>query len=245
MPFAGASLLFAAVAAFGNPAFHASVSVSASPELTGVVTDIAHVPIPDVEITMVKPGGNFQATTTQDGRFTLKGLPSGNISVKFRRLGYEVRTIEIAMNAASQTVLDVVLKPIPEELEAMLINSEERDALREFYEHKKQRSSYGKFYTAEDIRKRGVTYPSDLFRNLPGVRLTASPFSGSMVRIRGCQPMLWMDGQRVPNSEVDEVASPSDIAGLEFYPSMAGTPPQYLDRSTRACGAIIVWTKNR
>jgi hypothetical protein len=57
--------------------------------------------------------------------------------------------------------------------------------------------------------------------------------------------MLWVDGARIPNSEVDEVIAPADIAGIEFYMSMAGTPAQYLDRSTRACGTILVWTRNR
>jgi hypothetical protein len=244
MRFHGSALFFALVVPIGSSSLTARTA--AAPDLVGVVTDISSVPIPDVEVTLVKPtGASRDATTNKDGRFTLSSVPSGNIAVRFRRLGYEARTVEIAITGATSTTLNVVLKPVPEELEAMLINAEEQEALREFYDHKKMRSSYGKFFTAEDIRKRGAAVTSDLFRGLPGVRLSASEFSGNRVRIRGCQPMLWMDGQRVPNSEVDEVASPNDIAGLEFYTSMAGTPPQYLDRSTRACGTIVVWTKNR
>ena len=57
--------------------------------------------------------------------------------------------------------------------------------------------------------------------------------------------MLWVDGQRVPGAELDEVVPPDDIAGIEFYTSMAGVPAQYLERQNRACGTLLVWTKKR
>ena len=71
-----------------------------------------------------------------------------------------------------------------------------------------------------------------------------SPQWGSVVRIRGCRPLLWIDGQRVPGAELDEVLNVRDIAALEVYNSFAGIPPQFIDRETN-CGAIVVWTKVR
>jgi hypothetical protein len=50
---------------------------------------------------------------------------------------------------------------------------------------------------------------------------------------------------RAPGAELDDVARPSDVAGMEIYPSNAGLPPEYQDRNNRMCGAIIVWTKNQ
>lgn len=215
-------------------------------ELVGTVTDISSTPISDVEVVVLRPSGVRRAVlTAKDGHFKMQGLPEGAVLLRFRRLGYEVREMEVKVTGEKLAPIEVVLKPIPEELDSMTIRAEEHDALREFYEHKAMRGSYAKFYTAEDIRKRGASFASDMFRNVPGVTLTASSFTGSTVRIRGCMPMLWIDGQRVPNSELDDIVSPNDIAGLEFYTSMAGTPAQFMDRSTRACGSIIVWTKNR
>src|SRR5215203_173400 len=243
-----APLILSAIVAVGNGTVRSAAHAERAPfkDLTGVVTDIANEPIPNVEVSIVKPSGNSREVTTgKDGRFSIKGVPEGNVSVRFRRLGYEVRVIEVRMESADKTSLDVVLKPVPEELEAMLIKEDEQNALREFYEHKKQRSSYGKFFTADEIRRRGAINTSDMLRNLPGVRLSLSSGNGNTVKVRGCSPMLWIDGQRVPNSEVDDIVSPGDIAGLEFYQSMAGIPAPYMDRSTRACGAILVWTKNR
>ncbi|MEO7367433.1 MAG: carboxypeptidase regulatory-like domain-containing protein [Gemmatimonadaceae bacterium] len=215
-------------------------------QVVGKVTDISSIPIPEVEVSVVRPAGMGRSVlTAKDGRFIISGLPEGAVLLRFRRLGYEVREVEVRVGDEKLTSTDVVLKPIPEELDSITIRSEERAALREFYEHKSTRGSYAKFFTAEDIRKRGASYASDMFRSVPGVTLAASAFPGSTVRIRGCMPMLWIDGQRIPNSELDDVISPGDIAGLEFYTSLAGTPAQYMDRTTRACGSILVWTKNR
>ncbi|MEP6872496.1 MAG: carboxypeptidase regulatory-like domain-containing protein [Anaerolineaceae bacterium] len=224
----------------------AADSTGVDHELAGIVTDVSSTPLPEVEVLIVKPAGaGRKVITAKDGHFAIAGVPEGQILVRFRRLGYEARDVEVNVTKDKRTSLNVMLKPVPAELDSMLIRSEEQNALREFYDHKSTRGSFAKFYTAEDIRKRGAAYPTDMFRNVPGITLTASSYTGSTVRIRGCQPMLFIDGQRVANSEVDDVVSASDIAGLEFYTSMAGTPAQYMDRTTRACGSILVWTKNR
>lgn len=238
-------ILLALVASFsGLPSARASRALDR--EVAGTVRDVASEPIPEVEVSVLRPAGIARPVLTgKDGHFRMRGLPEGSVLLRFRRLGYEVRELEVRVAGDRLTPVEVVLKPIPEELDSMTVRAEEHDALREFYEHKAMRGSYAKFYTAEDIRKRGASFASDMFRNVPGVTLAASSFTGSTVRIRGCMPMLWIDGQRVPNSELDDIVSPNDIAGLEFYTSMAGTPAQYMDRSTRACGSIIVWMKNR
>jgi hypothetical protein len=215
-------------------------------EIVGVVVDVSSVPIPEAEVSIVNPPGLDKNThTSKEGRFTIRDLPSGQVSIHVRRLGYEARTVDINFQSELSTPIEIMLKPVPEELEAMLVTDDEKESLREYYEHKATRSSYAKFFDGKDIKKRGVSNASDLFRSVPGVSILSASTGGNSVRIRGCQPMLWVDGERIPRSEIDEVISPGDIAGLEFYISMAGTPAQYMDRSTHACGSILVWTKTR
>jgi hypothetical protein len=57
--------------------------------------------------------------------------------------------------------------------------------------------------------------------------------------------MVWIDGQRVPGAELDEVIQPVDIAAIEFYASNAGVPAQYTERENRLCGTIIVWSRTQ
>jgi len=49
----------------------------------------------------------------------------------------------------------------------------------------------------------------------------------------------------VPGAELDEVIHPTDIAAIEFYPSSAGVPAQYLERQNRLCGLVLVWTRTQ
>ena len=52
-----------------------------------------------------------------------------------------------------------------------------------------------------------------------------------------------VDGVRADNAEIDELISPSEIAGMEIYPSFAGVPAEYMDKENRACGVVLVWTR--
>ena len=77
--------------------------------------------------------------------------------------------------------------------------------LREFHDRKQNRSSFGKFLEQSDIRKLGPTHSSDLFRRIPGIVIATAPAGGNSIRIRGCQPMVVLDGQRVPGAELDGI----------------------------------------
>ena len=236
----------AALFAAGLSAQEARPIASTDPVVSGIVKDAVGAPIPEVEVGVVA-GERLQqfVITGPDGKFLLSGVKAGVVPIRFRRLGYAMQYMEVdARNAASST-LEIVLKTAPGELEDVMIAANDQARLREFYEHKAQRSSYAKFYEQDEIRRRGVMYASELFRSMPGMSMRNAPGGGNTIRIRGCQPMIWVDGQRIPNAELDEVASPGDIAGIEFYTSMAGTPAQYMDRTTRACGTVLVWTRNR
>jgi outer membrane receptor for ferrienterochelin and colicin len=124
------------------------------------------------------------------------------------------------------------------------ISGNDPGKLREFFEHRDQRASFGRFFMQHEIRKIGVTSPSDLFRSVPGIVISTAS-GGNTIRIRGCQPMVWVDGQRVPGAELDEVIHASEIAAIEFYPSNAGIPAPYVERENRLCGSVLVWTRSQ
>ncbi|MDQ6871966.1 MAG: Plug and carboxypeptidase regulatory-like domain-containing protein [Gemmatimonadota bacterium] len=221
------------------------IAVVAAPMVAGVIRDVGGVPIPDAEVGIVR-GERLQqfAITAADGKFLLTGVASGMVPLRIRRLGYAIQLLDVDTRIPSSATLEIVLKSVASELEDVTIAANEQFKLREFYEHKQQRGSFGRFLEQNEIRRMGPTNPSDLFRTVPGV-VIASASGGNTVRIRGCQPMVWVDGQRVPGAELDEVVHPSEIAAIEFYPSNAGIPAQYLERSNRLCGSVIVWTRTQ
>jgi hypothetical protein len=215
------------------------------PAVSGIVRDGSGHPVPEVEVGIVK-GERLQqfVFTSADGKFLLTGIVLGVVPLRVRRIGYAMQFFDVDSRVPSSRALDIVLKEVPAELEEVMIAGVEQGKLREYYERKQQRAPFGKFLEQKEIRRMGPIHPSDLFRTVPGISIRAAS-GGNSLRIRGCQPMVWIDGQRVPGAELDEVIQPSEIAAIEFYPSSAGIPAQYLERTNRLCGLILVWTRTQ
>jgi hypothetical protein len=219
-------------------------SSSRSYEVVGKVTDTSGQPVSDAELAIVKPAGlSLGSRTSKDGRFTIRDIPASHFSIQVRRLGYEARTIEVDLPTSVEKELEIMLKPVPEELNEILIREFERSNLKEFYDRKAS-NKFAKFFEQKDIEKSRILYLSELLRTVAGAKL-ASDGVGNRILLRNCKPMIWVDGMRTPGAELDEVARPSDVAAVEVYPSSAGLPPSYQERGNRMCGAIFVWMRSR
>jgi len=214
----------------------------ADPTVSGIIKDLSGAPMSDVEVGIVN-GERLQqfVVTAADGKFLFSGVASGVIPLRVRRLGYAIQYLDVDTRTPAAKAVEIVLKPVANELDEVTIAGNDT-RLRGFYQRREQRKAFGRFLEAHEIRRRGPTNPSDLFRGIPGV-VISSASGGNAMRVRGCQPMVWLDGQRVPGAELDEVIQPSEIAAIEFYPSSAGIPAQYLERGNRLCGLVLVWTR--
>ncbi len=225
-----------------------AVSAQTAPfRVTGIVKDSAGAPVPEAEVTVMKRGTLRRPVATDaQGRFELRDVPAGHLTIRVRRLGYQPRTVDVVVGAtAPTTFLEIIVTPAPAQLEEVRVDPNPAGRLREFYDHRQQRGSFARFLELADIRRLAPTTASELFRTVPGITIRAATTGGNSIRIRGCQPTVWVDGQRIPGAELDDVVQPSDIGGIEFYPSSAGIPPQYLDPSNRLCGLILVWTRTQ
>lgn len=210
--------------------------------VSGIIRDVAGIPVSDVEVGVIR-GERLQqfVTTAADGKFLLSGVGTGVVPLRIRRLGYGIQFLDVDARTPSATTIEIVLKAVANELDEVMVAAS-GTRLHEFYERRELRGTFGRFLEQAEIRRLGATNPSDLFRTVPGVVIRAAS-GGNTIRIRGCQPMVWLDGQRVPGAELDEVIHPSEIAAIEFYPSSAGIPAQYLERQNRLCGSVLVWTR--
>lgn len=213
--------------------------------LSGVVTDAAREPLADVEVRLISPMPERVATTDTRGRFDLGEFSPGDVTLRVRRVGFEQRVLNIQVGATDQgsTAIEVALLPVIQELEEVYVGAAAEGRMGEFYRRREQRGPFARFLDAGEIRRLGPVNTSDLFRSVPGILIQSRGGGGNTIRVRNCQPMVRIDGQRVPGAELDEVVQPEDIAGIEFYPSSAGVPAQYAERGNRLCGLILVWTK--
>jgi TonB-dependent receptor-like protein len=119
---------------------------------------------------------------------------------------------------------------------------------------KRRRNGMGLYLTAEGIARRTPISTSELFRNLPGVRVDMR--SGSLekwIAMRGargaCSPSLYVDGAHMPTlpegltaNDIDIWVDPDEIAGIEVYVDFV--PPQF-QPPLSSCGSIVIWTKRR
>lgn len=212
--------------------------------LSGVVTDGGHVPIASAELVLARKGeSNRLLRTGKDGRFSFDGVSAGPISLTARRLGYRARTLQLEDAAIAATPLAFVLQTVAADVASVVVEGTD-SRLDTFYAHKRQ-SSFGKFIEQAEIEQKGPVYLSEMFRTIPGASVKVSGRAGNVVRLRGCQPLIWLDGVQIPNAELDDVTNPMDVGGIEVYTSWATLPGEYMDRQANGCGAIVVWTKSR
>jgi hypothetical protein len=210
----------------------------------GIVVDKGRAPVPSAELELKRQGEQSRVLRSgNDGRFSFPDVHAGPVALSGRRMGYTAKTISIDVPQAGVAAsVEVELEEIPSDISSVIVESSKQH-LEQFYQRKAS-NNFGKFFERKDIQKRNPIYLSEMVSTVAGASI-ASTGAGNRILLRGCQPMVWVDGMRAPGAELDDVARPGDIAGMEVYPSNAGLPAEYQDRNNRLCGAIMVWTQNQ
>jgi hypothetical protein len=213
--------------------------------IEGVVLDDEHEPVPSAEVGLTLQGmKQMLVRSDKVGHFAFDGVPAIPGKLMVRRLGYRVKTITLdTYKLAAGEPMQIALESVASDLDTVTVEAM-RGRMEEFYNHKNN-SSFGYFIDQPEIKKRAPRFVSELFRTIPGARIQVSRRIGNTITLRGCQPRIWVDGVRTQDTEVDEVANVDEVAAIEVYPSWAGTPPQYMDRETRACGTIVIWSRRQ
>jgi hypothetical protein len=210
----------------------------------GIVVDKGKSPVPSAEVELRRQGAQRRVTRSDnDGHFSFPDVQTGPLALTVRRMGYTAKTISVDVPPAGVSpTIEVELEEIPSDISSVIVESS-KEHLQEFYQ-RKATNNFAKFFDGTDIQRRNPFYLSEMVSTVSGANIS-SKGAGNRVLLRGCQPMVWVDGMRAPGAELDDVARPGDIAGMEVYPSNAGLPAEYQDRNNRMCGAIMVWTKNQ
>lgn len=252
-----------ALAMFGA---HASLigaqAVASSPAaartVAGTVTDQRGAPIADADIIVVgKDSTTLRTRSDERGQFRIQGLTSSEISLRVRRLGFAAKTIAVSIKESSRVAnVFIELEARAAALDPMVVADDSAPGvpdrrLEAFYERART-NHFGHYITQEDLDRQRPNVVSEALRRIPGVQLQATGKLGNYVRLRGCSiqgrssarvaPAVWVDGVRVEGAELDDVAPPANVAGIEIYNSFAGVPSRYLDR-TATCGTILVWLR--
>jgi hypothetical protein len=207
-----------------------------SARVSGVVHNDKGKPVPNAEVSV--PGTGVDSRTQENGTFALGGLPSGTQTVEIRTIGFEPKRVTVDLTRERLTTIDVVLDRPVQMLAAVKVYGKGNASLVEF--ERRLRAGWGHFLTPTDIAKRNAFQVTDLFRTMPGVRVAPSAGFGNTVLLRGCRPTVYLNGMRMDDnaaSEIDMLATPSELTAVEVY-TAAARPAQFWGNS---CGSVVLW----
>ena len=218
-----------------------------------VVTAVEGRPIADA---LVRILDGPETRANERGEWTLTGAPLGTRVMEVRSVGYyptraavDVVTSGPPVRTALATMKDVL--DTVKVVASRLANQN----MAEFNE--RRRSGDGRYLTAEDVRRRQPVVTSDLFKNMPGLRLERGELGDTQLVMRGtfaetCAPNVYIDGRYMQGLSADDVdgwVKPSEISGIEIYTG-PHVPPQFSPglaggsaAGGESCGSIVIWTK--
>lgn len=218
-----------------------------SGNVRGQVVDSAGGPIVDAHVSIASARRFTRSDSA--GTFRMARLPHDSVELLVRRIGYKPRKV-IALPSDSSEWLRVLLEHDPAILEGVAVTAERqrlRTDVEDFY--RRRELGVGTYFTRADFASHNTLRTSDVLRNVPGLRFISIPggngirFTATSIVRRDCTPMIWLDGQRAPGLEIDDVPA-SDIEGLELYKGPSTTPMQFSPYSSGStCGTIVIWTR--
>ena len=215
--------------------------------LRGVVVDSSGAPLKDADVGIRVR--HLLTRTDDDGRFLLRRIPAGELEISVRRLGYEPQVLNVTITGQGTDSLLVVLAKRAQLLGRVEVSEREQRVwldLEGFY--RRRIRGIGQYVTRDEFRNSGTV--TDMVRNVPGLQIVQRRGSRRGVRFQStslsggdCMPMIWLDGQKAPRMELDDIPI-SDVEGIELYSGPSTTPQQFYPDNTRnTCGTIVVWSR--
>ncbi len=226
--------------------------------IDAIVTDTTLAPLADAAVSLV--GTGVRVTTGGNGRLLILSVPTGRRQLVIQRLGYRPLLADVDVTAGDTVRLSFALQNATRVLEGMTVTATGRSLRMAEFEKRRENNVGGQFLTAAEIEKRNTVFATELIRTFMGLKVKpqASAYFAVSARgdgfggvarpgkppILGCPVEVHVDGVRMTTPfDLDQLPSPKDLAGIEFYTGPASTPLQF-GGENRRCGVLMVWTKD-
>src|ERR1051325_9288629 len=137
--------------------------------VAGVVTDSIGNPIVQADV-VLRPTRQ-RARTDSAGAFSIGGVANGSYSVSARKIGYSPDLYDVKISSSGTVRVKLILALNP--LDTVRVTATRECplfSLSGFF--CRRRSAGGMFLDYPDIDDRGALYTADLFRDIPGFRVS-------------------------------------------------------------------------
>lgn len=193
-----------------------------------------------------------KATTDSAGRFVLGGLAHGAHVVLVRAIGY--RPIVLRAYLVTNDTLEVELRitKAPVQLAPLEVTATAIPPGLDAFEERRL-DGFGKFIDWTSLRKQDHRRTSDLFREIPGVRIrydrNGQPYLASARE--NCPMQIYLNGVVIfkptggpgggtpPTIDLWNV---SEFDAIEIYRGPSETPMQFGGTGGN-CGTVMLWTR--
>ena len=235
-----ATLLFGAGVASAYPQARPAPGM-----IDGVVTDTNLVSLSGATASLL--GTKMEVVTGANGRFRILSLPAGSSILVVRHLGYAATTTALRVTEGDTLRMSFALERVASALDTVLVAGRRLSPRMAEFEDRRSRG-FGQFMTRDQIEKRNGVFTADLIRTFQSVSIVTPRgrrFDQVAFNIRsGCPFKLFLDGIALSSSNLADLPTPRDLAGIEVYSGAATIPLQ--DKSTGGsfCGVILFWTRD-
>src|SRR5688572_33386414 len=232
----------------------ASTAFAQGGNVTGRVTERASgTPLGDVRITVV--GSTAATMTNAEGRYTLRGVRAGRVTLRALRLGYEESSRIFTVTAGADTTVDFALSQAVQKLPGVVMTATGQERRIEVG------NSIGSIEAADRVKTNPIHNMGELLAaKAPGLTVMPAAMTGGghTIRIRGLnsldksnEPIFVIDGIRVDgggggiavggtsSSRLNDL-TPEEIENIEV---VRGPSAATLYGTNAANGVIVITTK--
>jgi hypothetical protein len=223
-------------------------------------------PLDSARVTDVLTG--LSILTSRTGTATLVFLPEGGSLVRIQKIGYETKTLMVAISPVDTTPVTEMMTRVTVLAPVTVRDSAEpylSPALRDF--ERRKRAGFGYFIDEAEMRKHDDWMMANLLTSrLPGLMpapnagraaeyvVSARTMCAGLALARcmtpNCYPNVYVDGVRYtePGSIAANAVdfskwSPTQFAAAEFYSSLE--VPEEFGGASATCGVLLLWTRER
>jgi hypothetical protein len=200
-----------------------------------VVDATTGAPIATAEIQLLDALAAVRAHVLTDtaGAFRIMAPLPGSYRLRATMLGYAtVESGELAADQGTQIEVEVRMHPQAVTLDPIRVVAQRSfpvGRLAEYYERAEwtKRTGNGRVFMRDEIERIRPINITNLLAMVP--------------TRRDCPMSYFLDGLPVSRADIDVLARPEDVEGVEVYRSALQLPPEYAGRA--ACGATLVWMR--
>jgi TonB-linked SusC/RagA family outer membrane protein len=255
-PILRSSILLALLVPAATLSLHEDVAAQATGTVSGQVTDITSGrPLADAQLYI--PGTGLGVLSNTQGRFNLRNVPAGEVTIRVELLGYASADQTVTVVAGQATVANFTLSQDAIALEELVVTGVGKETAR------RKLSTSVDVLSADEISQVPVTSVDQLLQGrVAGATVNAQSAqagTAALINFRGTSsvfgaqtPVVYVDGVRVDNSQSTAAGTggeqssaladllTSDIDRIEITKGGAAST---LYGSDAATGVIQIFTK--